>query len=236
MRSSLRKPGLARCALVAIAGAGAGLVAGCGGGDPPSATGQVPSQPAATTTLDPVTTVADTVAVGPPSTVALEDFLVLDRDGLGVASFGDPAEEAVAAVTAVLGEPDEDSGWVDPLSIGACAGTEARYVAWGALYLYFSDESAIAAGERHLFSYSYGRESDLEAIPEGLATPQGIGLGTSVEFLRAAYPDVVVEPGEEGVFSPNFYVDDTLSGRLTGGADDDLVTVIIGGDPCGVGM
>ena len=54
--------------------------------------------------------------------------------------------------------------------------------------------------------------------------------------LYAAYRDVVVEAGEEGLFLSNFYVDDNLSGRLTGGADDDLVTVIIGGDPCGVGM
>jgi hypothetical protein len=77
---------------------------------------------------------------------------------------------------------------------------------------------------------------DLEAIPEGLATPEGIGLGTTVAFLRAAYHDVVVEPGEEGLLAPSFYVDEDLSGRLTGTADDDLVTVIIGGDPCGVGM
>jgi hypothetical protein len=104
----------------------------------------------------------------------------------------------------------------------------------GDLSLYFSDESGVASGERHLFAYSYGSVEDLETTPEGLATPEGIGLGTTVEFLRAAYPEVVVEAGEEGLIPPNFYVDDQLSGRLTGGADDDLVTVIIGGDPCGV--
>ena len=108
--------------------------------------------------------------------------LVLDRDGLGVASFGDVADDTIAAVTAVLGEPDKDSGWVEPLTIGACAGAEARFVAWGSLYLYFSDESGVGHGERHFFSYSYGSERDLEAIPEGLATPEGIGLGTSVAF------------------------------------------------------
>ena len=162
--------------------------------------------------------------------------IVLARDGLGIAAFGDAADDTVAAVTAVLGEPDIDSGWVEPLSIGACAGETARFVAWGSLYLYFSDESGFGHGERHFFSYSYGSESDLEAIPEGLATPEGIGLGTTVAFLRAAYHDVVVEAGEEGLFPSNFYVDDNLSGRLTGGNDDDLVTVIIGGDPCGVSM
>jgi hypothetical protein len=171
-----------------------------------------------------------------PSGSVLAPTIVLGRDGLAVAAFGDPADDTVAAVTAVLGVPDEDSGWVEPLSIGACAGEEGRFVAWGSLYLYFADESTFGNGERHFFGYSYGSASDLEAIPEGLATPEGIGLGTSVAFLRAAYHDVVVEAGEEGLFPANFYVDDNLSGRLTGGEDDDLVTVIIGGDPCGVGM
>jgi hypothetical protein len=171
-----------------------------------------------------------------PSGPAAAPPLLLDRDGLGVATFGEPAEDAIGAVTAVLGEPDEDSGWVEPLSIGACAGTAARFTAWGSLYLYFSDESPVADGERHFFGYSYGNEGDLSEAPEGLATPEGIGLGTTVEFLRAAYDGVVVEPGEEGLIAPTFYVDERLSGRLTGGSDDDLVTVIIGGDPCGVGM
>ena len=43
-------------------------------------------------------------------------------------------------------------------------------------------------------------------------------------------------PARRACSRPDFYVDDRLSGRLTGGDDDDLVTVIIGGDPCGVGM
>jgi hypothetical protein len=178
--------------------------------------------------------IAEPVAASSLPTAA--PSLILGREGVGVAAFGEPADEAIGAVTAVLGEPDQDSGWVEPLSIGACAGTEARFVAWGALNLYFSDESPVAAGEPHFFSYSYGSERDLAAAPEGLATPEGIGLGTTVEFLRAAYDGVVVEQGEEGLIAPTFYVDDRLSGRLTGGADDDLVTVIIGGDPCGVSM
>ena len=171
-----------------------------------------------------------------PSGPVAGPTLVLGREGLGVAAFGAGADDTIAAVTAVLGEPDKDSGWVEPLSIGACAGEQGRFVAWGSLYLYFSDQSGFASGEPHFFGYSYGSESDLEAIPEGLATPEGIGLGTTVAFLRAAYHDVVVEAGEEGLFPSNFYVDANLSGRLTGGDDDDLVTVIIGGDPCGVSM
>lgn len=208
---------------VALAVAGVAALGGCArdtteaGGEPSAA----------------APTVAGSVA---PSGPVVPPSLLLARDGLGIVSFGDDADATIAAVTAVLGESDNDSGWVDPLSIGACAGEQARFVAWGSLYLYFSDESAFGHGEPHFFGYSYGSESDLEAIPEGLATTEGIGLGTTVAFLRAAYHDVVVEAGEEGLFPSNFYVDDNLSGRLTGGNDDDLVTVIIGGDPCGVGM
>jgi hypothetical protein len=214
------------------------VLPGCGGdSDQPSAS-DGPTAVAVVTSADASPSVASSSAASsvPSSAPAVAPTVVLDRDGLGVAAFGEPADDAIGAVTAVLGEPDEDSGWVEPLSIGACAGTAARFVAWGALYLYFSDESPVAHGARHLFGYSYGNERDLAEAPEGLATPEGIGLGTTVAFLRAAYDGVVVEPGEEGLIAPTFYVDDRLSGRLTGDADDDLVTVIIGGDPCGVSM
>lgn len=205
-----------------------------GDGDGIAAVAESPSTTGApaSTTITPSGPSAPSGSVDTP----VAPTIVLARDGLGIASFGDDADPTIAAVTAVLGEPDTDSGWVEPMTIGACAGGEARVAAWGSLYLYFSDESALEQGQRHFFGYSYGSVQDLEAIPEGLATPEGIGLGTTVEFLRAAYADVVVEAGEEGLFAPNFFVDDRLSGRLTGPADDDLVTVIIGGDPCGVGM
>lgn len=185
---------------------------------------------------------AQTVAAGvasstvPGASLELSQAVVLTRDGLGVASFGQGAEEAIAAVTAVLGEPTEDTGWVDPLTISSCTGTQARSVAWRALYLYFSDESSVASGRQHFFGFSYGIIGDLEAAPQGLSTAEGIGLGTSVEFLRAAYPEVAVEPGEEGIIEPSFSVDANLSGRLTGVENDDLVTVIIGGNACALGM
>jgi hypothetical protein len=227
-----------RTSWCALAVAATATVAGCGGDDADRSDSDdgvqaVAEATASSAVLGALTLPASSaVRVGSP----VAPTVVLERDGLGIASFGDSADATIATVTAVLGEPDQDSGWVEPLSIGTCAGTEARFVAWGSLYLYFSDESGVADGDRHFFGYSYGSVRDLEAIPEGLATPEGIGLGTSVEFLRATYGDVAVEAGEEGLFSPNFYVDEQLSGRLTGVADDDLVTVIIGGDPCGVSM
>jgi hypothetical protein len=191
----------------------------------------VPETTVVETTAAPDTTLIGTV---PASVPAIPEVLPLSGDGLGLVVFGADPDGAIAAVTELLGAPTEDTGWADPLTISACPGTQVRRVSWGALSLFFGDESPVVSGTPHLFAYSYGAAGDLEAEPAGLATDDGIGLGSTVAQLEAAYPDVVIEPGEEGVIEPSFFVDDTLSGRLTGGADDDLVTVIIGGDPCGV--
>jgi len=183
------------------------------------------------------TTVAESTVVEttePSTTVPITDVVLLNQNGLGLVTFGDDPEAAIVAVTAVLGAPTEDTGWSEPLAISACSGTQLRRVSWGSLSLYFGDDSPIEQGTPHLFAYSYGNAEDLEGAPVGLTTPEGIGLGTTVQFLQAAYPDVVIDAGEEGIIEPSFFVNDLLSGRLTGGGDDDLVTAIIGGDACGV--
>jgi hypothetical protein len=221
-------------------------LSGCGGDDPAEtavggATGATPSASDAATTVvdanDPASTVGDASIAETTALVTVPpvaEVLPLNPDGLGLVSFGDEPEAVIEAVTEVLGTPSDDTGWSEPLSISACPGTEVRRVEWSALALFFGDESAVATGTRHLFAYAYGTVEDLEAEPAGLATPEGIGLGSTVAYLRAAYPSVVLEPGETGVIEPSFFVDDNLSGRITGDADDDLVTVVIGGDPCGV--
>jgi hypothetical protein len=163
----------------------------------------------------------------------IDEVVVLERDGIGLVSFCADADPAIATVTAVLGAPDDDTGWADPLSISACSGTEVRRVTWGSLDLYFGDVSRFAEGRQHFFGYSYGDVDGFDVAPPGLATPEGIGLGTSVAFLRAAYPAVSLIPGEESIQEPTFYVDDSLRGLVTDVADDGVVTVIIGGEACG---
>lgn len=212
------------------------LVAGaCGGDASDSADEPIQAVTIATTVAQTsvveATVPASSIATG---TLPIADVVQLGGDGLGIVTFGAEPEAAIAAVTAVLGEPTEDTGWSDPLTVSTCAGTQVRRVSWGSLSLYFGDESPVTQGTPHLFAYSYGTADDLEGAPVGLSTPEGIGLGSTVEFLRAAYAAVAVEPGEEGIIEPNFFVSDVLSGRLTGGGDADLVTVIIGGDACGV--
>lgn len=236
---SAKMVGMHRSRLLVVLVSTALFAGACGGGAGGAADQVVQPGPTATTTAPETTLRATTTALPAdssiaPSTLPIADVVQLGGDGLGIVTFGAEPEAAIAAATAVFGEPTEDTGWSDPLTVSTCAGTQVRRVSWGSLSLYFGDESPVAQGTPHLFAYSYGTADDLEGAPVGLATPEGIGLGSTVEFLRAAYPEVVVEPGEEGIIEPNFFLSDVLSGRLTGGGDADLVTVIIGGDACGV--
>ncbi|MBA3286543.1 MAG: hypothetical protein H0U21_00780, partial [Acidimicrobiia bacterium] len=158
--------------------------------------------------------------------------LALGRDGLGEAAFGIPAAAALTEMTALLGEPDDDTGWVDPFAISSCAGTVVRRVSWGSLSLLLGDESPFAHGRRHLYGFGYGTVDAAGLGPPGLLTPEGIGLGSAVADLRQAYGEVTVDPGEPGLIDASFYVDDALRGLLTGGEPEDTVTVIFGGQYC----
>jgi hypothetical protein len=100
------------------------------------------------------------------------------------------------------------------------------------LTLSFGDESDVASGRRHLFAYSYGLDGEIGLEPVGLATEQGITVGSSVADLKAAYPDVVLAP-EDDFGGPSFVIDDARTGYLTGLGDADLVAVILGGRGCG---
>lgn len=170
----------------------------------------------------------------PAGSLTPDQQIVLGRDGIGVARFCDDADMVITAVTDVLGEPSDDTGWADPLTVSNCAGTEVRRVTWGSLDLYFGDSSRFANGVRHLFGYVYGNRDSLEVSPQGLSTPEGIGVGSTVDYLLANYPDAQVFPGEEGLADPLFYVDENLGGFLTDDAADGVVTVLFGGEDCGV--
>ncbi|CAN5857364.1 hypothetical protein BH24ACT6_BH24ACT6_10310 [soil metagenome] len=193
---------------------------------------------AAPTTAAP-TTVAPTVApttASPPTTPVQDPTsgVILAADGVGVAAFGDEPDAAVAAVTAILGEPTQDSGWVEPFTISACPGTEYRRVSWGAFSLQFSDQSSKADGRRHLFGYEYGEVGRTDATPAGLVTAEGIGVGSTVAELKSAYPGVSVVAGEEGLSSSSFEVSENgLAGLLTDATDQGIVILVVGGDFCG---
>jgi hypothetical protein len=190
---------------------------------------------AAATTASPTTTAAPTTTTIPAPTTEplLVRELVLSPDGLGAASFGAEPEGVIEYVASFLGAPTGDTGWIDPFTFAICPGTEVRRVEWGVMSLLFSDDSTVSSGRRHFFAWEYGLDGQIGDEPQGLRTAGGTTLGSRVVDLRAEYPGVFVNEGEEGLFSANFYVSDNFRGLLTGTTDDDVVTVMFGGFGCG---
>jgi hypothetical protein len=195
----------------------------------------VPPTTTATTTTSTSTTSSTTVA--PDLTTTTEPnpaaaALVLTTVGIGSAEFGAEPEAVIGYISSFLGPPTEDTGWVDPFTICTISGNELRLVSWGSLTLTFGDVSTVLQERRHLIAYAYGFNDQIGVPPVGLVTDRGITVGSRVIDLLGAYPGVILNP-EDDFFSPNFRVNDNLRGFLTGLADDDTVTVILGGIGCG---
>ena len=187
-------------------------------------------------TTQPVTTIAATTVPASTSTsttVPPAAKLLLGGDHLGDALFGGEPENVIAYVSALVGAPTADSGWADPNGpFGVCPGTEVRGVVWGDLTLLFSDESNVATGRRHFFSYSYGPAFGAEIQPAGMRTDTGLMVGATVAQLKASYPSAVIY-GDDPISGPAFAVNDTFTGLLSGVADTDRVLSFYGGVACG---
>ena len=200
------------------------------------------SIPAPPTTGDTTTSVATTTTTLPPTTTTTEPIaireLLLSGDGLGSARVGAEPDGVVDYVTSILGGNTADTGWVDPFTFADCGygglATVARRVDWGVLSLLFSDASLHATERRHFMGYEYGRVGQIGDEPQGLRTPGGVTLGSRVVDLLAEFPEASVNAGEDDLGIPdNFYVSDVFYGLLTGTTNDDVVTVIFGGNGCG---
>jgi hypothetical protein len=185
--------------------------------------------PATTSTTSTTTT---TVPPSTTTTVPAGSALVLRDNGLGSAAFGADPDGVIDYVSSIVGKPTVDSGWIDPLSLGACPGTEIRTVTYGDLQLFFSDESTVASGRRHFFSYVYGPPFGATINPAGLATDAGISVGSAVLELRNTYPAAEVFPGD--ATSPaTFSITAGLTGLLTAAEDTGTITEVQGGFGCG---
>jgi hypothetical protein len=191
--------------------------------------------PATTSTVAPTTTsttstTSTTVPAITTTTIAKVKGLPLSASGLGDALFDADADGVVDYVNSILGIPTTDSGWVDATANGiGCPGTEIRFVDWNDLSLFFTDDTTAV---RHFAAYTYGPAFGATISPYGLATDAGIGVGSTVAELRAAYPAVNVAPEDE--FSgPSFEIEVGLRGVLTGTADTDIILSFVGGFGCG---
>lgn len=189
--------------------------------------------PATTTSTTAPATTSTTVAPSTTTTIPAVEGLGLSGDGLGDALFGADAQGVIDYVTSVLGAPSNDSGWIDPMSIGAaCPGSEVRFVDWNDLYVFFSDETGYASAARHFAGFVYGPAFGTTITPFGLATVAGLAVGDTVGELRAVYPSAAINADDE-LSGPSFVLDDGLFGFLTGVADTDTIIAFQAGAGCG---
>jgi len=146
--------------------------------------------------------------------------------------FGYNDEDTIDAVTAVLGPPTSDSGWIDePL----CPPPVVRTVRWNDLWLLFTkaDTDFWSAGVPHFFTYQYPGPSPV------LFTTEGIGIGSSLAAVTSAYggPDLVITDSpfdiNDGFWSYKAASWTGMSGFATGQTGTDTVTSIQGGRGCG---
>lgn len=200
-------------------------------------TTEAPDETTTTTTASPEETTTTTTTTSPgPAVVQLTNEGI--QAGAVWVPFGTDDDDAVAAIEAILGAPTTDSGWVPAWGdYGVCPDPMVRAVEWDALItLYTNAESDFwsPAGTEHFFSFNYLAA----ASPPNLMTPEGIGIGSTLAELDAAYLGEIVI--EEAFFDPalGFWsyrlMDWTgLWGFASGQADTSTITSINGGQGCG---
>ncbi len=203
-------------------------------------TGTTTTEATTTTTQATTTTEATTTTTEATTTTTVVDptaVLVLEPDGLGDIPFGTGAEETIARLRELLGDPDEDSGWISSFSVfGTCPGTEVRMARWQTLEVFFSDGPTdwAPAGVRHFFSYSNSALIDAPLLD--LATREGLRVGSTVADVRAFYGDGAVVSGDP-YFEAQFINDvpgaGFMWGLLSGPDPTDVVQSIQGGVGCG---
>lgn len=206
----------------------------------PSRESQATTSGSATSTsteLGTTTRDAQPTEPAPSTTSPSTADVLLDTRGLGVTTFGTDATTVIALLTAQLGQPDTDTGFVLPSDhqvLGACPPGNQRAVVWGDLWVGFLDGVSDYAAQPapHFLNYSYG--DDVGGRDEMLLeTPQGISVGSSQQEVLAEYGTAATHnPGDELV---DPYVEVDLGERFpfTFKLTSNDVTSIHAGQPCG---
>ncbi len=204
------------------------VIGACGDDDDAGSTESSTTLLAETTTT--TLTSATTTTQAPPVS---GEGIVLATDGLGVVSFGAASDETIALMSAMLGQPIEDTGYETGT---ACRGTH-RSVTWevGApdsggvattLTLHFTDDGRPGT---EFTDYGYWRAFPVDAPLDArglLETPEGITLGSSTAEVQAAYPglefvlqmldfEVVGRTPSDLMLYPNYLEDVELDTDLT---------------------
>lgn len=163
-------------------------------------------------------------SVRSPNVVASEfGPMVLEPDGLGVAAFGDDEINTVAVIALVLGQPWDDSGWLEDEE--GCTGSN-RHVTWliqgddppGTDHPAFLVVDFTSTGGAPYFSQYAYQSADLatlDPIAGGLATEEGISIGDTLADFADAYSN------------PTFF--DTVRGLARFAGNDMVVGMAISG-------
>jgi hypothetical protein len=240
--------------LAAGLGVGLGLR---GGGTAPTVNQPKPpaTSPGPSPTKPPVTA---TPTTRPPTSTATATQptpnVVLRPDGLGVAAFGVTQQQALSGLRRKLGTPDETGSWAGATPFGSCPGA-TRAVRWGRLYVLFTNGPTRYApdGRWHLFAYQVDAVQRTKVDPQysgptpppdppplrgdSPKTAAGIGFGSTVAELRAAYGRRVStsygEPGLVHRFRVRFGATGELSGSLSDGTPAATITGLSAGAVCG---
>ncbi|HUP73457.1 MAG TPA: hypothetical protein VM282_10495 [Acidimicrobiales bacterium] len=114
-------------------------------------------------------------------------------DGLGIVSFGAPADAAAIALRNALGVPESDTTVVADLPDGLGGPrTTLRTLRWGQLAVSFVDWTGSpyrSDGTLHLVRWLVSGETNDGRV---YATSEGIRIGSSVAQLREAYGSSMV--------------------------------------------
>ena len=158
----------------------------------------------------------------------------LDAGGLGTVDFLADPENSIIHITASLGDPDFDSALVDGYQFyGICPAERIRILQWGNLEVAFAyppDEGP------YFFQWRVPARDGAGSVSP--TTPQGIGLGSTVAELQAAYGDAVTVGFDVdfqfwffNLANTAFY-GEGLSGAVSGGDPTDVITNVTAGQSC----
>ncbi len=205
----------------------------------PTSTEPSPGTGSPATTLPEETTTSSSTTTS-STTTPPSRLLTLAGDGLGAVDLGTESEAAIQALSLILGDADEDTGWIDSFSgFGTCPGDVVRGVRWGTLWTLHTDGATDwgRGGFRHIFSYTDSVLISDGSEDLGLRTAEGVGVGSTIDQLVQAYGSALDVHYEELIDSWVYFIDvpdpGFLWGLLSGSGTGSVVLSVNGGVGCG---
>lgn len=170
------------------------------------------------------------VSIGPESTepttstTALSvTALVLASDGIGPLPFGMQAARAMNGLTQALGRAEK----ITPVPANANCGA-TRIFGWKDFNVLVNEVTSQSGGSPGLAGWSLGATAPSSG---GLKTDKGIGIGSTLAAVKAAYGPAVAIAG------PTFAIrgaNNVISGELEGSGDSARVKALRAGVSCTV--